>query len=203
MNVESGRKISKDNEDHVDNILVALADRVCPIFKEMNYTANGITTLSLIMSIAAIYYLMRRDMTSFTAYYMVAYFFDVMDGYYARKYRIYSDFGDKYDHYKDIVVTSIIILITYDHYEATSYPVALCVMIGLIALMTVYLGCHEKIVDREVGSDILNNLGYMSKEKCVDNMPIIRLFGPGSVQIATILYIWYLSYQHSNKYSIG
>lgn len=203
MNGETGRKISKDNEDRVDNILVALADRMCPIFKEMNYTANGITTLSLITSIAAIYYLMRRDMTNFTFYYMIAYFFDVMDGYYARKYKIYSDFGDKYDHYKDIVVTSIIVLIAYDHYEATCYPVALCVMIGLIVLMTVYLGCHEKIADKEIGSTILNNLAYVSKEKCIDNMPIIRLFGTGSVQIAAIIYIWYLSYQHTKKYSIG
>jgi len=55
MDGSYGRKISEDNEDHIDNMMIEIADRVSPFFKQLNYTANVITTLSLIMSIASIY----------------------------------------------------------------------------------------------------------------------------------------------------
>ena len=40
-------------------------------------------------------------------YYFISYFFDVLDGIYAREYNMVSEFGDYYDHIKDIVVTDL------------------------------------------------------------------------------------------------
>jgi len=50
-------------------------------------------------------------------------------------------------------------------------------MIGLIVLMMLYLGCQERIADKDIGSTVLNNLSVFK---------IFRLIETGSFQLATI-----------------
>jgi hypothetical protein len=70
---------------------------VCPFFKKIGFTPNGITTLSLIFGIASAYYLYKGKIYMFALLYTISYFFDVMDGHFARKYKMVSKGGDYYD----------------------------------------------------------------------------------------------------------
>jgi len=39
------RKIPRELENPIDNIIINIAEPVCKMFKKLNFTPNGITTL--------------------------------------------------------------------------------------------------------------------------------------------------------------
>ena len=104
------RKIDKSIDDLFDNIYINIADYVSPTFYNLNYTPNKITTLNIISLLIAIYFLLNHNYILGSIFYLLGYFFDVLDGFYARKYKMETSFGDKYDHYTDY---GFYIIITY------------------------------------------------------------------------------------------
>ena len=197
-------KIPLHNEDHIDNIMIPIADKLCPMFKKLKYTPNGITTISLLFALAAIYNLGTRNITMFSLYYSISYFFDVMDGHYARKYNMKSENGDKYDHFKDVSVVLVIGFILFDKYELKNFPVVMIILFTLLILMNMMLGCREKIAHPDDASNTLRltKLLAPSAEKCEKRLKWMRFFGSGNSMIITIMIIWYLNYSYNNKHML-
>lgn len=200
MSKNSGRKMEHKYENPIDNTFIALSDKVSPIFKSMNFTPNGITTLSTIFSGAALYELYYKNTTNFTIYVILSFFFDVMDGYYARKYNMVTKEGDQYDHYKDIISGLIFVYILYSRYNITNSPILLIVLIVLFCLNLLYVGCQEVLASKENksatlefaqtgGSAVLN----MDTKTCKQRLGILKWFGPGSFVLITILAVLYLN----------
>ena len=100
----SGRKISHRLENPVDNVLIEFADTLCPLFHSLGFTPNMITGLSAVFGYVSIYFLHKQRYVHSGVCFFVQYFFDCMDGYYARKYKMTSDIGDLLDHAKDATV---------------------------------------------------------------------------------------------------
>jgi phosphatidylglycerophosphate synthase len=168
----------------------------------MNYTPNGITTLSLIFSSAGLYHLYNHDMVPFTIYILFAQLFDDMDGFYARKYKMVSEEGDKYDHYKDLSVFITSLYILYSKYNILNFPVLLLMMCTLGVLGTMFFGCQEKLTSLKNRSNTLSFAFNMSpkKENCKSSMKYLRYFGAGSLSIVFILMAWYLDNAELNSY---
>ena len=141
------RKIQKCHENPLDNILIGISDSLCPLFKKLGFTPNGITTLSLIFGLAAVYALYKGKVWGFAILYFISYFFDNMDGHYARKYGMTSKFGDYYDHIKDIVVVLVLlgVLITRNRCSRKVWITAGAILAVAFVLMSAQLGCQEKI----------------------------------------------------------
>lgn len=188
------RKIHPKYENPIDNVLINIVDTLCPLFKRFSFTPNRITTLSLIFGIIAIVCLMKGKYIYFGVSFFLSYFFDIMDGHYARKYKMTSKFGDMYDHIKDVVVfTGIFIVFLYRNRNSSKKQLVLItVLIILLSLfMCMHLGCQEKIYPNEE-SDTL----YFSKRLCSGN-PHKRIFwtkyfGCGTFIVITILLIIYV-----------
>lgn len=141
------RKIRKCHENPLDNILINISDYLCPTFKKLGFTPNGITTLSLIFGLLSVFFLYKRQVWLFGLFYFISYFFDNMDGHFARKYNMTSKFGDYYDHMKDIIVVLVLIfvLIKQNHCSRKAWIIS-GVIIGIaFILMSAQLGCQEKI----------------------------------------------------------
>jgi phosphatidylglycerophosphate synthase len=142
------RKIQANHEDPIDNIILELVEKLCPVFKSMNFTPNGITTLSLVFGLLSVYALYIGRVYTFAVLYMISYIFDDMDGYYARKYGMTSAIGDIYDHSKDCIVGIALIVVVIMRNKKTKrkklYTI-LPVGIVLFLLLLSYLGCQEKI----------------------------------------------------------
>lgn len=201
IKTNTGRKIPQKYDNPIDNVMLNIADTVAPVFKTMNYTANGITTLSTIFSTAALYHLYNHDMTPFTIYLLLAYFCDDMDGFYARKYNMVSEGGDKYDHYKDLVVGIVSIYILYKQYNICDFPILILVFCVMGVLGTMFIGCQENLTESKNRSDTLSFANFVTpeKENCRSYMKYLRYFGPGSLIIVFILVAWYLNTEMNNS----
>ena len=92
------RKIPEELENPIDNILIELAEKLNPYFYKLGFNPNGVTTLSLIFGILSCYFYYLKYYLFSSISMFISYFFDVMDGNFARRYNMQTQFGDYYDH---------------------------------------------------------------------------------------------------------
>jgi CDP-diacylglycerol---serine O-phosphatidyltransferase len=196
-----GKKILDEYDNPIDQGLSKVGDLFIPLFNKINYTANGLTTLSLIFAVPALYYLYNHNLALFTIYAAISYFFDIMDGRYARRYNMVSEVGDHYDHFKDILIGLIAVFILYDRYEITQHLSVLITMAVFFVLLILFFGCQENLAAKENKSSTLSlfNTGIVSNNKCPSYMKYLKYFGPGTFVLVGILSVWYLDYLLNNN----
>lgn len=178
------RKIEKDNENPLDDYLIEISDNISPYFYKFNYTANDITTLSLISGLICIYLLFNEYYLLSGIFYFIGYFFDCMDGNYARKYNQVSKFGDMYDHFKDITV---FLLVMYAIYTKVRHPITVFSIITILSILSlIHIGCQEKIYQKNESKTL-----EFTKELCKDEkmIKITKYFGCGTMNLAVALII--------------
>ena len=73
------------------------------LHENMGMTPNMITTLSNIIGALGIYFMSKQEYTIAVILFIIRQISDGLDGYVARKYKMTSDFGEKYDHLSDRV----------------------------------------------------------------------------------------------------
>lgn len=186
------RKIPSEYENPLDDILIRLSDRLCPVLKKMNFTPNGITTLSLMSGIFSVVFLLRGCITLFVIFYFLSYFFDCTDGHYARKYDMTTDFGDFYDHSKDLTIAVAILVVVY-HRNRTKKGVYAVIAIFIVFTLAGYahLGCQEKYYGQDESGTL--NLGkVLCPGNAEENMRYTRWFGMGTWVIITVMCVVYL-----------
>jgi phosphatidylglycerophosphate synthase len=188
------RKIPKSAENPIDNFCVDISEVLCPLFKRCGFTPNGITTLSLVFGLISIYFLWKYNMFLFSVTYFISYLFDCMDGHYARKYNMVSKGGDIYDHVKDIVVHIILFSVLFYRYpvKANTRYIIMAVMAVFTILMTVHLGCQEKIYDTEE-SDTLSFSRKLCLGNAEDTIKFTRYFGCGTFALVIIALVIYMN----------
>lgn len=193
--IKNGRKVDASIENPIDNVMIYISEAISPYFRRMGYTPNGLTTISLFFGIAALYSLYNYDVILFAVYFALAHLFDCMDGYYARKYNMVTDGGDKYDHFKDLIVAIAGLYIIYDRYNVLAFPVLLIIMLVMMVLSMMSVGCHEKITHPDHKSDTLQafNIVTPSRDTCMNYTRYLRFFGPGTFVLAVIIAVFYLN----------
>lgn len=184
---DSGRKIHENHENPIDNYYITLAHKMSPAFHARSFTANDITSISAIFGVLCITGMYRRQYVAAGVFYILQYFFDCMDGNYARRYDQVSDFGDAYDHVKDLVVVVGVCAL----FVLRKQWMGLLIVAGL-TLSFFHLGCQEVMYDREE-SPMLS----MSKKVtlCIDRksaeriLPLSRWIGCGTWNTVLGLYM--------------
>jgi len=185
------KKIPDEIDNPVDNVLVHIGDMMCPFFKKTGHTPNMLTTYSLITGLLSCYFLYKKQLVLFSVFYSISYFFDCIDGHFARRYKMTSNLGDMYDHTKDALVFFILLFIVYKIGRIT-LPVIL-VFILFSILMILHFSCQEKNCDDEF-KDKHNSFIFASKSLCgnKDNIKWTRFFGVGTFNIIFIILICYV-----------
>ena len=213
-----GRKIPEHLDDPIDNILYRFCDLLSPAFKATNHTPNLITTYSLITGILSCYFLYTGRIELFISLYFISYFFDCFDGYFARRYKMTSKFGDIYDHAKDTVVSILLLVVVFLRYRVT-FP-NLLIMVILFILFTVHMGCQQKYYkqekkenkekneekkeNKEKNEEKKENKENKEENETIDAYEVMckdskylrytRFFGPGMLTLFTIgmiMWVWY------------
>lgn len=153
------RKISTDIEGPIDNFIIDIVDHFSEYYKDLNYTPNVLTTYSLFFGILSsmLFYFNYNLLAAST--FMIAYYFDCADGFYARKYDMVTKFGDMYDHVADVCKIMLIYIIMYIKNEQKFimiFPIIFILTLSSLA----HLGCQEMIYDKKESRslDTLNNL---------------------------------------------
>jgi phosphatidylglycerophosphate synthase len=191
------RKIPPEIECPIDNILIAASEPVAVTLNKLGFTPNGITTLSLISGVFAVYAL-KNGCAFLAAILMgISYFFDIVDGYYARKYSMTSTFGDCYDHVKDVIVFSAFVIVLFSRNRhklpVGGWIVVIIILILFVFLSLVYFAAQEKLYDRTAATPTLGWLHKMftTKEKAEKTLKILRYVGIGTFMIVTLIFtVW-------------
>lgn len=153
------RKLPRNLDNPVDNLLIDIADEMSPYAKLIDITPNGITTLALISAVLSIFAFTQKQYKASGILFFASYFFDCLDGHFARKYDMMTIFGDYYDHILDICKTVIILIMLFYVLYIKHYLVLIILIVLLGVLELVHFGCQERYV-KETNNKILS--GSMS-----------------------------------------
>ena len=162
------RKILNIYENPIDDILIDISEYLCPYFKKCSMTPNNITTLSLITGVLSIFFLYHNYFIWTIIYLFLSYFFDIVDGHFARKYKMETEFGDLYDHIKDIIVNfCIFFLLMYKTYiiDKKLMYIYFFIIIFFYICMNFHLGCQERMYDNKENNNFLHYNTYLCKKK--------------------------------------
>ena len=100
-----------DYLDLIDSFILKIFDITQSYLYIMNIHPNHITTLSFLSGLLSCFLFYKNYYLSSGIVYFISYIFDSIDGRYARKYNMVTNFGDHYDHSTDIIVWIILFII--------------------------------------------------------------------------------------------
>jgi phosphatidylglycerophosphate synthase len=184
-----GKKVPDDCESPFDFIYINLAVITKPIYKKLGFSPNMITTLSIICSYF-MYFYFRNEKYSYSALFLLfSYYFDCLDGNYARTYNMVTVSGDYYDHVSDIITLLLFIYGVYRS-NATLNAKKLNYLIVTIFsfLMLIHIGCIYNTYKNKNESPSLS----ITSRLCPDKSQIknFRFFGVGTLITVIALLIY-------------
>lgn len=184
-----GRKIDRSMENPIDNILIDISYHVGQAIKHIPYMSpNVITSLSLIVSLYAVYKI-------FNGFYMIGgilfffgYFLDCLDGNFARSNNMVTDFGDYYDHISDSVTSiALIAVILVLKIKVKTKALFLFSLLIFCILLSVQLDCQEKNSVAQKSDTLSFFCGGMCSNK--NYIYKSRYLGSGTVNLMISLFI--------------
>jgi len=181
----SANKLPAKYDDVIDIQLKKWIVCITPSFKLAGFTPNMITTLSFVLGLTScyLYYIQYYALSALC--YGMSYFFDTMDGYFARLYKMGSTFGSYYDSATDITVIIIfaILLVTNRHISNVTKISIFMLNTGMSIGMAYHMSCQEKYVELNNPSNKSKGLFFLDPIQCYDydNMKSSRYFGSGPV----------------------
>jgi len=195
------RKILRSDENPLDNVLIDISDWLCPAFKKIGFTPNRITFLSLLFALISLWFLWRYNMILFTVFYFISYFFDCMDGHFARRYKMTSKGGDMFDHGKDVSVNILLVFILFYRFPVSNKIriQAIVILLLISLLMCAHLGCQERIYPKDESGTL-----SFTKKLCIGKDPKqtikwTRWAGCGTWCIVLILVVWWINHNRLSK----
>lgn len=191
------KKVPDSMENPID---VMIYDSTDPINTELNkipwMTPNAITAFGMVVGIASLLFYIKGDWKLSILFFMLYYYFDCMDGYYARKYNKISVFGDYFDHARDLYISLTMLVLIFIKLSGGSDKMVFIIgTIIVVGLCIFYVGCQESI-GQKVGMLNEGTSGTLNWAKCAcpdpENMiKISRFCSPIIVVLFICFYIWY------------
>jgi phosphatidylglycerophosphate synthase len=186
-------KLEDKHENIFDVYLLKFIDTHLHIYRELNLTPNIITTFSLITGFASGYMIYKKNYKIAGLLFFLAYYFDCVDGKFARKYNMITKFGDYYDHFSDVFKFILVIYLLYkDNIKKFG---RIGIIIILLIILSIYqLSCQQSIYEDKDKESESPTLDYFkpSKESCLVNIYDTKYFGCGTafVFISIIIFFW-------------
>lgn len=199
------RKLPDKYENPFDVILYKISDYLCPYAKSLGFTPNSITTLSNIFCAITIILLLQSYYILAIITYLISYFFDCMDGHIARKYKMFSKYGDMYDHVSDSF-KFVLIFITLTYIDYKKIIIVTPILIIIFICCKIQIGCQELYYDKNESQ--MSSISKIfcpvqnknDKEKLLNTMKYTKYGGPESFTIIICLIFLYYKFGISKKY---
>ena len=189
---EKGKKIEDEYENPIDIILIKISYELSPLFFKLKLTPNMITTLSLLFTLIGINYIYNGSYKIGSIFYFIGYFFDCMDGNYARRYQMVSEFGDYYDHIGDTIKILFLLMCLYlikIKKIIKIYFIIIMIVFGILTLG--HMGCQEK-QKNEKDKSVLEIFKKLCSNS--DNIIYTKYFGCGTSQLIISLFIFNIKF---------
>lgn len=171
-------KIPTELDNPIDVILYNQVDRDLDFYKKLGLTPNILTTISLVLSLLSIYNFYYDNYFLGGLLFFISYYFDCADGKMARKYKMFTKYGDLYDHYSDFAKSIILFYVIYKKSPA-KFKKVLIIAIILFSLNVFFINCQEKIYGKNEESNFLDFFN-LNLENCEEKIQYLKYFGPGT-----------------------
>jgi phosphatidylglycerophosphate synthase len=190
-------KLADHNECPIDVALYKLIDTQLHVLKKMGFTPNMLTTLSILLGLLSSYEIFKGNFTAAAVLWLVSYYFDCVDGKFARQYDMVTKFGDMYDHFGD-AFKYIVLIYALAYRIKKKLTNKQWLYIGLIMILMllsfIHLGYQEKIYDKQEESGYLNlcKIFTVWDKNPKRTIQITRHFGCGTFNlgIALVIFFW-------------
>jgi phosphatidylglycerophosphate synthase len=192
--IKNGNKLPNYYDDPVDLFYKKYIDILNPYFKNAGITPNMITSISFFFGLLTCYLYYKSYYVLAGLSYIISYFFDTMDGYFARIYGMGSVFGSYYDSISDNVVVLIIVFLFYKKtgFINSSIKVSIICILLFFALGCIYqMSCQEKYTKKTNEEHVSDGLAFLDNVKCKDfeHMKYTRYFGTGVCTLVVAILI--------------
>lgn len=204
-------KLPRELENPIDKFFLEISEGLLHVFRKLNFTPNGLTSLSMITGIFAINNIYNNDYICAIVMIWVSYLFDCMDGMFARKYNMVSKFGDYYDHIKDIVVGIALLIVLMSKYSLHGKINLFILGILISGLTMIYVCNYEKYYRILTGKIETASLDFLSnrcsKYNSLDGIrgEIYKYryvgFSMAYVAMTIILILLYVDFNLKNRYN--
>lgn len=187
------RKLPAELDNPIDNVMLwCCSDSLMERLYKAGVTPNMITTVGNIFRGLSLYFLFSQATGSkvlFVILYIFGYYFDCLDGHFARKYNMCTKFGDFYDHFSDIAFWLGILyyLLFYSTLPTSPYYYrAMTLLIAFLGLTFVHFGCQQQYIDGS--GEFLDVCQTICGRK--EWLYWSRYFGSGSLIVFTALFAY-------------
>lgn len=195
--ISRGRSFWRKIENPVDNLFLDICKFVTPMFKKLRHTPNIITTYSGVTAAISVRALYRYEPVAFAIFFWSSYFFDCLDGFFAREYGMESRLGDHLDHGKDALHSIGIASVYLTRYNFTEYELATFLVIILLGFK--HIGCQQRI--SKANADAKDESIDILMKLCpnAESIKWTRFFGGGTMAMVLPAIIWYNTYRNNYR----
>ena len=173
-------KLNPSQENPIDILLAKLANSMKKNFHKLHFTPNHITTLSLIFGLMSVFLLYKDNYVLIVVFFIISYFFDVLDGIYARTYDMVTKFGDYYDHIKDLSINVLYVsMIIYKCKNRIKLIPFLIILLFFAMALSIHFGCQENVYNSSE-SETLTIFKKFCNDKPEQKIKYTRFFGCGT-----------------------
>ncbi len=195
---ELGCKLPFELENPIDVLIIKCCIKVNKRLDKNKITPNQLTTIGLIAGLISGILVLKKYFFIGGIFFLISYFFDCLDGNFARMYNKCTRFGDLYDHIVDLIKCVIIfIAIIFNNSLSIANRLFFVFFIyGLMLTLTAFhLACQEKIQKHD--SSVLKFLVNVFKPN--DNsIKWSRYFGCGTWYGIITFYFLFLEYFYNH-----
>jgi CDP-alcohol phosphatidyltransferase-like enzyme len=192
-------KIHESLEDPVSQIMYDVSEAISPTLYSVGVTPNIVTTVRLVMTIAAyVYFFENKYYRTSAILLFLAYFGDCLDGHMARKYNMDTTFGDYYDHLADMLFA-----ILFFYYASVKihpeYDWLMLLILVFTIISMIQIGCEERylrIMGTGKDSEVMGGLEGLCPKSVIPNdeledlMEYSRIFGVGTLILFVSIIVW-------------
>jgi len=184
------RKLPSELDNPIDNFMIFLCHE--PMMDELyrrGVTPNIITTVGNIVRALSLYFLFTDSKILFAIFYIIGYYFDCLDGHFARRYKMCTKFGDWYDHVSDIVFWLGIAYYLFVFSSLPSSPYfwrTVSILAVFLVLTNVHFGCQQHYIDGK--GDFLDLCQTFCGNK--EWLYWSKYFGSGTFIVITIIFAY-------------
>ena len=190
----SGRKITSENENPIDDVLISICDSLIDICMYFKITPNMITLSRIVIGTFVFYYLYYTNEHFYTIIgTIVFYLLDILDGHLARSTNQVTILGDYLDHFADVGFFFIIVFfILFNKFPNKTNIIIL--LIVMLYLSMVHLSLQQvkyKQTDPKAEVELLDGLLMLHNLEC-HHICWTRYFGTGTLYTLIVYIIYYI-----------
>jgi phosphatidylglycerophosphate synthase len=190
-------KLEDQYDCPLDVGLYKIIETQLPAYKKLMFTPNILTTISILLGLLSAYEIFKGNFAAASVLWLVSYYFDCVDGKFARQYDMVTKFGDYYDHIGDALKYIVLIYALFFRIKkklTNKQWMYIAIIMVLMLLSFIHLGYQEKFYDNKEESGYLNICKIFTKwdKNPKRTIKLTRHFGCGTFNlgIALVIFFW-------------